>query len=715
MDKTGTLSFRYVWLWFLILGLLAGLYLPSLEFDLFDDDFIFYGHKELGVTLINAFFRGERPGLSPEESRFFRPLADYVWALKFALFGTRIDYYHAVGVLIHLINTVLVSVVARRLLGLDRVWSLCASLLFAVFWFNFEAVAWLSANDTAICTTFMLSAVLFSVRYVRQGGIGALFALSLSMLLAIASKEFALVMPLVLGLIWFLPFERPAEGAKRRILIAAAISVVLVAGYMTLKSALAFMTPTLEITPSFLLRTGHGLLTILWCPVEYGFFGALGAIFFLLCVLQARTRILALLALVLLSPAFLQGPQMRYGYPASVAFALMLVLVLKTFEGRPRPRIATLQIGLLVALAGGTLYAFVMQDGPSPVFVLGGLALALVLLLHGWRRGRLRASSVVGFMLVALIAASNFGLAMDFPWACRLGGKARSLAESLVPQLPEGNALAKRPKYFAVHAVNLGPQLPEGNAPLTVVTTKPEFVKEGELVEIGYVRAFAMLISGRELRFAPIEDVLEKIAEAPDTELSELVVIGQTDEKITRRDDVEALLRARQASYLMPPPDILSFAFNGPRGQSGARFLACDIDQRTAGRLETEDTPLDTVAYDLISVTFTQPTRLPSQFAWLEWYQKMNGSPVGRAVKKIEAGQASFKLRQRLDWLSAKEVVLITTGLVDEDALPYLAGMRIRREPLVRRRGPATPGLPPPKPAIDLQSLKRSGAIPNDN
>ena len=683
MGKTKALKFRYVWLWFLILGLLAILYLPSLKFDLFADDFGFYGHRDLGVTLINYFFKGERPGLNPEEhtgfrplgvyvgerpgpgpksSRFFRPLTDYVWALKFALFGTRIDYYHAVAILVHLLNTMLVFVFARRLLGLDHVWSLCASLLFAVFWFNFEAVAWLSANDTAICTAFLLSAILFSVRYVRQAGIGALFALSLSMLLAIASKEFALVMPLVVGLIWFLPFERPPKGAKRRILIVLAIAVALVAGYVVLRLALAFVVPPLEITPSLLLRTGHGLLTIFWCPVEYRFLGALGAIFFLLCLFQARTRILALLVLVLLGPAFVQAAATRYNYPASVAFALMLVLVLKTFEERPRSRITLLQIGLLVALACGTLYAFVTHGGQSVPFVLGGLVLAIALLLYGWKRGRIRASSVVGFMLVALIAAGHFGLAMDFPWPCRLGGKARSLAESLLPQLPDGNS------------------------PLTVVATKSAFVKEGEPVFMDHVLAFATLLSGREFPFVRIEDMLEKIAECPDTRLDEhVIVIGQADEKIASRDDIRALLRLRQASYLIPPPDMLSFAFNGTLDQSGRRFAACDVDHKAVGCLEMRDNPVDTIAYDLISVGFLNPNQLPAQLAWLEWYQRGSQRPVGRAVREIEAGQAAFMLRRQIDWLTAREVTRITTGLVGEDALPYLAAISIRKQPGKRR------------------------------
>ncbi|HUT04974.1 MAG TPA: hypothetical protein VM163_13900 [bacterium] len=685
MDKAGTLSFRYVWLWFLILGLLAALYLPSLKFDLFADDFVFYGYgeKNPGVTLISSFFRGQRPGVTPEESRFFRPLTDYVWTLKFAMFGTHIAYYHAVAILVHLLNTVLVFLFARRALGLDILWSQCASLLFAVFWFNFEAVGWLSANDTAICTAFLLSSALFSVRYMRQGGVGALFALSLSMVLAIASKEFALVMPLVVGLTWFLPFEKPVEGARRRGLTVLAIAVALVAGYVALRFALGFMIPTLEITPSFLLKTAHGLLTLLWFPVEYRLLGALGAIFVLLCVLQARTRVLALLVLVLLSPVFLQGSEMRYGYPASVAFALMLVLVLKTFEEMPRSRITLLQIGLLVALAGGTFYAFVKHHGPSRVFVLGGVALALVLLLVAWRRGRLRASSVPALMLLALIAAGHFGLAMDFPWPCRLGGKARDLAASLLPQLPHGNA------------------------PLTIVAAEPELLANGAPVPVGY---------DRPLRFVPIEEILDDIAECPDTRLDEhVVVIGRAPGKITRLSDVESLLRARQASY-SAPPDMLSFAFNGPPDQSRRRFAACDVDHKAVGCLEMRDNPVDTVAYDLISVMFTQPIRLPSQFAWLEWYQRGNQNPVGRVVKEIEAGQATFMLRRRLDWLAAREVTRITTGLVGEDGLPFLGAISIHKQPVVRRRPPAESGLSPPKPLTDLHdSLKRTGALPNDD
>jgi len=261
-------------------------------------------------------------------------------------------------------------------------------------------------------------------------------------------------------------------------------------------------------------------------------------------------------------------------------------------------------------------------------------------------------------------------------------------------------------------------QLSEGTSPLTIVTAKPELVKNGTPVPVEYVQSFATLISGRELDFVPIEDVLGNIAESPDTDLSELAVIGQTDEKITRLSDVEALVRARQASYLMPPPDMLSFAFNGPRGQSGARFAACDVDHKAVGCLEMRDNPLDTVAYDLISVGFLHPKQLPSQFAWLKWYRRGNQSPLGSAVKEIEAGQATFLLRRRLDWLTAREVTRITTGLVDEDGIPFLGAISIRTQPAVRRRPPAESGvfpMQPLKPAVDLHKLKQTGAIPNDN
>jgi len=296
----------------------------------------------------------------------------------------------------------------------------------------------------------------------------------------------------------------------------------------------------------------------------------------------------------------------------------------------------------------------------------------------------------MGFMLVALITAGHFGLAMGFPWECKAGGKQRRLARSIVAQLPDGNA------------------------PLTIVGTKSEFDVEGELVGINSARSFATLISGRELRFPLIEDVLQKIAECPDTRLDDLVVIGQADGQITRRDDVEALIRARQASYLTPQTETLSFAFNSPRDDRGTMFAACDIGQKTVGCLETRDSPLDTIAYDLVSVGFVRPNQLPSRNAWLEWYGQGNQQPLGRIEKKIEGGQATFMLRSRLDWLAAQKVIRITTGLVDGNAIPFLGAICIRKQPFVRKLQPEA-GLPLLRPAVNLQSLKRSGAVSNDN
>ncbi|MCD6327667.1 hypothetical protein J7M28_08950, partial [bacterium] len=286
---------------------------------------------------------------------------------------------------------------------------------------------------------------------------------------------------------------------------------------------------------------------------------------------------------------------------------------------------------------------------------------ALVLLLYAWRKGRLRASSVPSFMLVALIAASHFGLAMDFPWECKSGRRAMGPGGSLTSGLPDQTA------------------------PLEVLVTKPELLNEGAPVIAERVRALLKLPSGREIRFVLVEDMLEKIAESPNITLGDLVVIGQADGEITRRDDVEDLLKTKRNSYLIPRPDILSFAFNGPRGESGARFVTCAIDQKAVGGLETEDAPLDTAVYDLISVGFKQPNQLPSGSAWLEWYREGSQSPAGRAVKEIQAGQATFMLRHQLDWLAAGKVTRITTGLVDADAIPFLGAMCIRRQPSMRK------------------------------
>ncbi|MBN1592809.1 MAG: hypothetical protein JW941_06120 [Candidatus Coatesbacteria bacterium] len=270
---------------------------------------------------------------------------------------------------------------------------------------------------------FYLSAVLFSVRYIRRGGIGSLLALSLSVLLALASKEFAMTMPIFIGLVLFLPFERPEEGTRGRILTALSISVALTVGYIVLRRALAFRTEFPQNTLSLLLKSAHGIFTILWSPLGYGLIGVLSALFVISCLFWARTRILALLVLLLLGPVFIQVPEMRNCYPASVPLSLMIATALRAFCERPRPKVAWYQAGLLIVLTCGILIAFVSQNGPSLPFVLGGLSLALILLAYGWRKGRIQASCLPSFALAAFIAASHFGLRWTFP------GNARPAAE----------------------------------------------------------------------------------------------------------------------------------------------------------------------------------------------------------------------------------------------------------------------------------------------
>ena len=693
MDDTTGFGFHNLWLWLLILALLATLYLPSLKFDLSCDDFCLYGRRDLGRAFVDYLLKGQRPGLTPDEYTHFRPLSVYLWGVNFALFGPRIGYYHAEAALICLLNMVLVFFVARKALRLDRTWSQCASLMFAVFWANFEAVGRLSANNTIICMTFMLSAVLFSVAYVRRGGISSLVGLTVSIVLAIASKEFALVMPFVLVLIWYLPFDRPLERAKKRSITAVIISAVLVACYWAVRSSLGFRGAIQQDSFTAPLRSGIELLAMLWCPKEHLFFGVLSAVFILLSLFERRTRVLALMLLALLSPALIRASEPRHEYPASVAFALLLALVLKGLEKRPYSKTTLFQAGLLAIMASGALHAFLMQKGPSIPIVMGALAAAIIILACARIRGSLAAPSFAPLILLSVIVAGNLGLAMDFPWQFTLGGKARSSATELIEQLPKGD---------------------EPDAPLTIAVTNSVFIKDGRRIPVGYVRIFAVLLTGRDIDFIFIEDVLEKIASAPDTDISDLVVIGQLDGKIRRLTEVEGLLRLRQASYLELPPNILSFAFNAAPDESDRRFVACEVDGETVGCLDMRDEPLSSVSYDLVSVGFVRPNDLPTQTAWLEWYQPGSQSPAGRALKEINAGQATFLLRRDLHWLAAGRIGKITTGFVGEDAVDFLGAICIRAQPATRLKAPLESDRPRLRRALNKEALKRSGAIPGD-
>jgi tetratricopeptide (TPR) repeat protein len=217
-----------VWLMAALLVLVTiGLYWPATRCDFvnYDDDLVVTSnvHVQNGLTLKNvkwAFF-------NPVNS-IWNPLTVLSHMLDCQLFGLKPWGHHLTNVLLHVVNTVLVFLLLRRLTG--ALWrSLLVAALFAVHPLHVESVAWVAERKDVLSTCFGLLALIFYARYTQKrsrveeressaGNSGSAFDLRPSTLdyglvlfffaLGLMSKPMLVTWPFVMLLLDYWPLER---------------------------------------------------------------------------------------------------------------------------------------------------------------------------------------------------------------------------------------------------------------------------------------------------------------------------------------------------------------------------------------------------------------------------------------------------------------------------------------------------------------------------
>ena len=235
-------------LWLLNIGslaVMAGLvtfvvYLPALQngFVSWDDNFYIYENDHIR-HLNGEFFRW---AFSEFYASNWHPLTWLSHAVDYAVWGLDPAGHHLSNNLLHSINTLLVTILAYRLLEvvfisgsgpfMDKsdlpAIALITGLLFGLHPLHVESVAWISERKDLLCAFFYLSSLLFYLRL--RGGLKvsesfrnpnylaslALFAL------ALMSKPMAVSLPLVLLLLDGLRGDAFAQGRWRDNLLAKA-------------------------------------------------------------------------------------------------------------------------------------------------------------------------------------------------------------------------------------------------------------------------------------------------------------------------------------------------------------------------------------------------------------------------------------------------------------------------------------------------------------
>ncbi|MBS0204809.1 MAG: tetratricopeptide repeat protein [Planctomycetes bacterium] len=194
-----------------IVGLTAVVYGQTLGFEFvnFDDDaHVFRNvHVRTGWTADNVRWAFGIHGPSQ-----WHPLAWLSHQTDAAVFGANTgdssaSGHHAINVLLHLFNVVLVFLCFRDITG-QTIPALLSAAAFGLHPLNVESVAWISERRNVLCLGFYLMSIRAYWRYVHHGGRGNYLILCILHAAALMAKPLAVTLPCVLWMLDVWPLRR---------------------------------------------------------------------------------------------------------------------------------------------------------------------------------------------------------------------------------------------------------------------------------------------------------------------------------------------------------------------------------------------------------------------------------------------------------------------------------------------------------------------------
>jgi 4-amino-4-deoxy-L-arabinose transferase-like glycosyltransferase len=177
----------------------------------------------LSLQNIKLFFTGFTIGM-------YQPLTSLSFALNYKLTGLDPAGFHAVNLFLHLINTLLVFVLIRRISKRAAV-ALLTCLFFGIHPMFAESVAWISERKDVLFAFFFLLSLIFYLEYVRKNKGLIFYILSFILFVcAVLSKTTAILLPVILLLAdWYLVRKFSLKQFSEKIpffLVSIVIAVV---------------------------------------------------------------------------------------------------------------------------------------------------------------------------------------------------------------------------------------------------------------------------------------------------------------------------------------------------------------------------------------------------------------------------------------------------------------------------------------------------------
>jgi len=125
----------------------------------------------------------------------------------YELYGLNAAGYHGTSLFLHILNTIFLFLLLRRMTGKDGRSAVVAAL-FAVHPLNIESVVWIAERKNLLSTLFCILTILAYVRYAEKPIWGRYWPVLLFFALGLMAKPMLVTLPFVLFLLDYWPLQR---------------------------------------------------------------------------------------------------------------------------------------------------------------------------------------------------------------------------------------------------------------------------------------------------------------------------------------------------------------------------------------------------------------------------------------------------------------------------------------------------------------------------
>jgi hypothetical protein len=357
--------------WIIGAGLL--LYIRSIGFGFTDlDDRIFiFEFKPLLSKLSNLPSLFRRGVFNETKDVYYRPMLMVSFMLDAQVAGTSPRFYHVMNVFLHLFSVYLFYLLLLRL-NIKSLTAFLLALIFAVHPVLCQAVVWIPGRNDTLLAVFVLSSMLFFIKYLEHGKPFHILLHIFFLFLSLLTKETAVIIPFIcLSFFLFIKRERKPDSVWIYVVPGWIFAL---AGWYVLRSSYTISKP--------------GVLAGMVSGITekcYIFLGYLGKIFLpynlsVFPIAEDTSVISGLLVFIILAVLIYfskdKNPAtMLFGFSWFILFLLPVLIIPHDINGQIyEHRLYLPLMGIMIAIS----QTFLFNNSRSKTVLISCIALALL-------------------------------------------------------------------------------------------------------------------------------------------------------------------------------------------------------------------------------------------------------------------------------------------------------------------------------------------------